>query len=219
MLPRASPIINFMSSLQDLKETIARLRGPGGCPWDQKQTHASLRRFLIEECVELLEAIDHEDMEHMCEELGDVLLQVYLHAQIAQEGGHFDIEAIAKTLNDKLIYRHPHVFGDGYAKDEEEVKKLWEELKSKEPDRPKKQGLGALLGLPAGLPGLLLAFKFCKKVARQTPKIPLPEALNLPDAHAVGEALFNITSLCAQLDIDPEAALRDYLYNNKDKYL
>ena len=101
-----------MSALHELRQTIARLRAPDGCPWDQEQTHESLVRCLIDEVSELIETIDRADMDHMREELGDVLIQVYFHAQIAEEAGLFDLEAVAREVNEKLIRRHPHVFGD-----------------------------------------------------------------------------------------------------------
>jgi len=108
--PNANKI--YMSqAIDELRHTIARLRGPGGCPWDQEQTHESLVRCLIDEVSELIETIDHADMPHMCEELGDVLIQVVFHAQLAEEAGHFDLDQVAREVNAKLIRRHPHVFG------------------------------------------------------------------------------------------------------------
>ena len=101
-----------MSAMDDLRKTIARLRAPGGCPWDQEQTHASLVRCLIDECSELIDTIDRLDLPHMREELGDVLIQVIFHAQLAEEAGKFDLEDVAREVNEKLIRRHPHVFGD-----------------------------------------------------------------------------------------------------------
>ena len=102
-----------MSALEDLRHTIARLRGPGGCPWDQEQTHATLVRCLIDEVSELIETIDRGDYPHMREELGDVLIQVVFHARIAAELGHFNFDDVARDINDKLVRRHPHVFGEG----------------------------------------------------------------------------------------------------------
>ncbi len=102
-----------MSALEDLLRTVAKLRDPdGGCPWDIEQTHQSITDCLIDECCELLQTIDRLDMDHMEEELGDVLLQVIFHAQIAKENGHFDFESVCSVLNEKLIRRHPHVFAD-----------------------------------------------------------------------------------------------------------
>src|ERR1051326_6569515 len=115
-----------MSALADLRQTIARLRGPGGCPWDQEQTHASLVRCLIDEASELIDTIDRGDFPHMREELGDVLIQVVFHAQLAEEAGHFDLEDVAREVNEKLIRRHPHVFGDNKLRTSDEVLVQWE---------------------------------------------------------------------------------------------
>ncbi|KQL51639.1 MULTISPECIES: nucleoside triphosphate pyrophosphohydrolase [Bacillaceae] len=118
--------------IQYLKSVIAQLRSPEGCPWDRKQTHQSLKRFLLEESYEVLEAIDQEDDEQLTEELGDVLLQVLLHAQIGEEAGYFQLGDVIKTLTEKMIRRHPHVFGDKPVQSAEEVTSVWEEVKRKE---------------------------------------------------------------------------------------
>lgn len=119
-------------NFNDLKQTIAALRGPGGCPWDKKQTHESLIVCLQNESQELIDAIHHQDDENMKEELGDVLLQVLMHAQIAAEEGKFTIEDVMAYLDDKLHRRHPHVFGDKSATTPEEALALWKEMKKKE---------------------------------------------------------------------------------------
>ncbi|MBP3383881.1 MAG: MazG family protein [Firmicutes bacterium] len=121
-----------MKAFDEFVETIAALRAPGGCPWDIKQTHESLKKHLIEESNEVLEAIDSGDDENLCEELGDVLLQVVLHAQIAAEEGRFTIEDVCRTVNDKMIRRHPHVFGDVVIESDEDQLRLWEEIKKQE---------------------------------------------------------------------------------------
>ena len=115
-----------------LRKVIAYLRGPNGCPWDRKQTHDSLKKYLIEETEEVLEAIDSRDPEHLVEELGDLLLQVMLHAQIGEDEGYFTIDDVIRTLTEKMIRRHPHVFGDLKIDNEDELKKVWEEIKRKE---------------------------------------------------------------------------------------
>ncbi len=119
-------------NFNDLKQTIATLRGPGGCPWDKKQTHESLIVCLQNESQELIDAIHHQDDENMKEELGDVLLQVLMHAQIAAEEGKFTIEDVIEYLDDKLHRRHPHVFGDKKASTPDEALALWKEMKKKE---------------------------------------------------------------------------------------
>ncbi|WP_430708781.1 nucleoside triphosphate pyrophosphohydrolase [Paenalkalicoccus suaedae] len=148
-----------------LREVIKTLRGPNGCPWDKKQTHESLKRYAVEEVYELLEAIDSGDDDHIVEELGDVLLQVMLHAQIGEDDGYYTVEDIIEELVQKMIRRHPHVFGDAAAEDAEEVLANWEQIKMQE-----KEGEAAresrLDGIPKDLPGLLKAYKLQKKAAR-----------------------------------------------------
>ncbi len=119
------------NTFQDLVETFAILRGPNGCPWDKKQTHETLIKNLREESEELICAIENKDTENMKEELGDVLLQVLMHAQIAKEEGLFDIEDVIQGLYDKLHYRHPHVFGDVKAANAEEALAVWKEMKKR----------------------------------------------------------------------------------------
>ena len=121
-----------MKIFDEFVETIATLRAPGGCPWDQEQTHESMKKCLIDEAEEVLEAIDAKDDDNLCEELGDVLLQVVMHAQIAAEEGRFTIEDVIRGVNDKMIRRHPHVFGDVKVDSLEDQLKLWEEIKAQE---------------------------------------------------------------------------------------
>ena len=124
-----------MKIFDEFVETIATLRAPGGCPWDQEQTHESMKKCLIDEAEEVLEAIDAKDDDNLCEELGDVLLQVVMHAQIAAEEGRFTIEDVIRGVNDKMIRRHPHVFGDVKVDSLEDQLKLWEEIKAKEKNK------------------------------------------------------------------------------------
>ena len=115
-----------------LESVIARLLGPGGCPWDREQTHQSLKRYLLEECYELMEAIEDGDPKHMIEELGDVLVQVAFHIQLAQNEGAFGPREVFASVNDKLVRRHPHVFGNSEASTAEQVKATWEDVKQRE---------------------------------------------------------------------------------------
>lgn len=121
-----------MKIFDEFVDTIATLRAPGGCPWDMEQTHESMKKCLMDEAGEVLDAIDAKDDENLCEELGDVLLQVVMHAQIAAEEGRFTIEDVIRVVNDKMIRRHPHVFGDVKVDSLEDQLKLWEEIKTKE---------------------------------------------------------------------------------------
>ncbi|RSD24494.1 nucleoside triphosphate pyrophosphohydrolase [Mesobacillus subterraneus] len=146
-----------------LRGIISELRGPNGCPWDKKQTHQSLKKYLIEEAYELLEAIDNDDIDHMIEELGDVLLQVMLHAQIGEDEGYFSIDDVIEGLSSKMVRRHPHVFGDIKADSEEEVLKNWQEIKEQE----KAGAVKSLLeGAGKGLPNLLKAYELQKEAAK-----------------------------------------------------
>lgn len=124
--------MNDRKSFQDFVQIIAKLRAEDGCPWDREQTHESLKVCLLEETGEVIDAIDQKDDENLCEELGDVLLQVVMHAQIAAEEGRFTIEDVIDGVSQKMIRRHPHVFGDRKAMSPEESLKFWEEIKRKE---------------------------------------------------------------------------------------
>jgi tetrapyrrole methylase family protein/MazG family protein len=140
------------NAFSHLVGVLARLRGPGGCPWDQEQTHDSLKRSLLEESYEVLEAIDNNVPARLTEELGDVLLQVLFHAQIAAEVGDFSVDDVVESLRDKLVRRHPHVFGDATVKNAREVEANWERLKQQE--REDEMDLSALGNIPASTPAL-----------------------------------------------------------------
>lgn len=146
-----------------LREVIAKLRGPNGCPWDKKQTHSTLRSYLIEEAYELIEAIEGEDDEGIIEELGDILLQVMLHSQIGEDEGFFTIDDVILTITEKMIRRHPHVFGDVKVENVEEVVTNWDEIKREEKGE-KRQSI--LDGIASSLPGLLFAQQLQKKAAK-----------------------------------------------------
>ncbi|KAB7704303.1 nucleoside triphosphate pyrophosphohydrolase [Bacillus aerolatus] len=146
-----------------LRQIIAELRGPNGCPWDLEQTHESLKKYLIEEAYELLDAIDREDDEHMIEELGDVLLQVLLHAQVGEDEGMFSIEDVIESISRKMIRRHPHVFGNIKAESAEDVVSNWQEIKKQEKGN---KDLFRLDEVEKGLPALMRAHEFQKKAAK-----------------------------------------------------
>lgn len=122
---------------EDFLDIIAQLRAPGGCPWDQKQTHESMKECLLEEAQEVIEAIDNKDDENLCEELGDVLLQVVMHAQIAAEEGRFTMEDVVQGVSEKMVRRHPHVFGDVKVDSVEEGLDLWNAIKAQEKENKK----------------------------------------------------------------------------------
>ncbi|WP_332697259.1 nucleoside triphosphate pyrophosphohydrolase [Halalkalibacter lacteus] len=147
-----------------LREVIATLRGPNGCPWDQKQTHESLKKYFIEEVYEVLEAIDNEDDDHLVEELGDVLLQIMLHSQIGEDDGFFSVQDVIKGVTEKMIRRHPHVFGQVTVNDADEVVTNWDEIKREEKGEEHDQSI--LSPIPKGLPALMEATKLQKKAAK-----------------------------------------------------
>ena len=195
---------------------MARLRAPDGCPWDREQNHQTLCEPLIDETSELLDTIDRNDMEHMCEELGDVLLQVVFHAQLADERSDFNFDDVARGINEKLVRRHPHVFGDVDLKDSAAVLKQWEAIKAAE----KKNGPEAK-GVFKHLPPRLPAIMFAADVARQIRKKGLKheDLTNQEDLEAisrdlteeeVGEMLYQIAAACDKAGIDGESALRRY---------
>ncbi|MGE8207410.1 nucleoside triphosphate pyrophosphohydrolase [Heyndrickxia sp. NPDC080065] len=149
-----------------LKGIIATLRGPNGCPWDKKQTHHSLKKYLIEESYELLEAIEEDDIDHMIEELGDVLLQVMLHSQIGEDEGMFSIEDVIESLSDKMIRRHPHVFGDTIVSNTEDVLKNWNQIKAEEKGEEKIH-TSIMDKAGKGLPAVIRAYNIQKYAAKQ----------------------------------------------------
>jgi len=205
---------------------MARLRGEGGCPWDKQQTHATLKPYLVEETYEVLEAIDTGSPEKLREELGDLLLQIVFHAQIAREEGHFDLEGVARAINEKLIRRHPHVFGDRRVKGVDEVLVNWERLKE---DEYAEERSSALAGVPSALPALMRAQKLQAKAAKVGFDWPdlagalskleeeLREFLAVlaeaePDRGRLmdefGDLLFALVNVARFLAIDAEEALR-----------
>ena len=153
-------------AINDLLKVMAKLRSPKGCPWDREQTHLSLRRHAIEEVYELIDAIESRDDHEMAEELGDLLLQVVFHAQMAKERGAFDFEKVVRLLVDKLIRRHPHVFGMTKVKNVDEVWANWEKIKRAEKHGTHLERKSALDGIPKHLPALLRAEKLLKKARK-----------------------------------------------------
>jgi len=195
---------------------MARLRAPDGCPWDQEQTHQSLCQPLIDETCELLDTIDRNDTGHMREELGDVLLQVVFHAQIEAEQGRFTFDDVAREINDKLIRRHPHVFGDVDLENADEVLRQWEAIKALEKKNgPESEGL--FKRLPPRLPALMYAAKVARQIRKEAwtheslPDEPAIESLAEDlDEQEAGQLLFQVASACQRAGIDAESALRHF---------
>jgi len=154
------------SAIKDLLQVMARLRAPGGCPWDREQDHITLRRHAVEEVYELIDAIEAGDDHEMAEELGDLLLQVVFHCQMAKERGAFDFEQVTRHLVDKLIRRHPHVFGTTKVKNVDEVWANWEKIKHAETKGTRHERPSVLDGIPKHLPALLRAEKLVKKARK-----------------------------------------------------
>ena len=206
-----------MSAIDDLKQTMVRLRAkPGGCPWDQEQTHATLVRCLIDEVSELIETIDHGDDAHMREELGDVLIQIVFHAQIASEEGKFDFDDVARDINDKLVRRHPHVFGAMRLNTSEQVITEWEKIKATERKNGPVAAAGAVFkDLPPRLPGLMFAEAVWKQIEKKG--LPAEGAVDVGrvrelgatlDAETLGRALFERAAAARAKGLDPEGAVR-----------
>ena len=207
----------------------ARLRAPGGCPWDREQTHKSLRPYLIEEAYEVLEAIDRGDSRELAEELGDLLLQVVFHAELAREAGRFDISTIISGIHEKMVRRHPHVFGEARADTSAQVLKNWDQLKAKEKKAGKQteKPPSALDGVPRTLPALLEAYQLTRRASKVgfdwenvegiLEKLieevgELRAALIKGDRDVleeeVGDLLFVVVNVARFLGFDPEVALK-----------
>ena len=176
-------------AITQLLAVMAKLRSPKGCPWDREQDHMTLRRHAIEEVYELMDAIEAGDDHEMAEELGDLLLQVVFHCQMAQERGAFNFEKVAQLIVDKLVRRHPHVFGTTKVKDIDEVWANWEKIKKAEKHGTKHQRDSALDGIPKHLPALLRAEKLVKK-ARKAKLLPESKPTKKHTKAALAKKLF-----------------------------
>lgn len=208
-----------------LRGIMDRLRGPDGCPWDREQTLETLSTYLLEETHEVLDAVASGSAAAICEELGDVLLQIVFQARVAQDQGQFDLDDVARGIAEKLIRRHPHVFGTDRLSTSAQVLTQWEEIKAQE--RARKRSGSLLSGVPAALPALLKALRISTKVARvgfdwpdQTGLLAkvdeelgeLRAAMEVDDraaaAEELGDLLFTLANVARYLDIDPESALQ-----------
>ncbi len=210
-----------LSQFDTLINIIARLRAPDGCPWDRKQTHASLREYLLEECYEALEALDEGDSRKLCWELGDLLLQIVLQTQIATEAGEFELADVLTSINTKLIHRHPHIFGSVEVKDAEEVAHNWEALKQEE----RGDDTSMLASVPRQMPALGYSQAIQRRVAQvgfdwedidgvinklveEVREFKLAENQQ-QKAQEFGDLLFTLVNIARRLGIDSEAALRE----------
>ena len=217
-------------TVEDLRNIVALLRSPEGCPWDREQTHESIRRNFLEEVYEACEAIDSGDSALLCEELGDVLLQVMFHAQIEAEQGRFDLDNVADAICKKLIYRHPHIFGDRTVKDSAEALSNWDELKRQE--KHQETTTEAMESVARSLPATWRAEKIqakARKVGFDWPDVQgallkvdeelceFKEAISrgTGTSEELGDLLFSVINAARLLDIDPEEAL----HNTSDKFI
>jgi len=210
--------LNQFTTLVDI---IAKLRAPDGCPWDRKQTHSSLRENLLEECYEVLEALDERDSKRLREELGDLLMQIVLHAQIASEAGEFELGDVVKSINTKLIHRHPHIFGSMKVKDAEKVALNWEVLKQEE----READTSILTSVPKQMPALGYSQAIQRRVAQvgfdwedvdgvidklaeEVSEFKRAESLE-KRAQEFGDLLFTLANIARRLEVDLEATLRE----------
>jgi tetrapyrrole methylase family protein/MazG family protein len=210
-----------LSQFSALVAIIARLRAPDGCPWDRKQTHASLRGSLLSECYEVLEALDEGEAAKLRDELGDLLLQIVLHAQIASEAGEFGLGEVIEGINRKLIHRHPHIFGSEKVKDAEEVALNWEELKGEE----RELGTSALESVPKPMPALGYSQEVQRRAAylgfdweedegvidKLAEEVGEFQQADSPEekAREFGDLLFTLANIARRMGIDLEATLRE----------
>ena len=221
---------------EGLVKLQARLRAPKGCPWDREQTHESLRPFLIEEAYEVLDALDSQDKQKFASELGDLLLQIVFHAQLAKEAGKFDICDVIRAVHSKMVRRHPHVFGTAKARSSAEVLKNWEQIKAEEraeEEHERESPDSALSGVPRGLPALLEAYQLSRrasnvgfdwdnsegileKIVEEMDEIRAElraaksgnEKKRLKVEDEIGDLLFAVVNLARFESIDPERALK-----------
>jgi len=195
------------SAINDLLKVMARLRSPTGCPWDREQDHMTLRFHAVEEVYELMDAIEAGDDQEMAEELGDLLLQVVFHCQLAKERGAFDFDRVARHITDKLIRRHPHVFGDAKVKSVDQVWANWEKIKQAEKHGTPHARPSALDGIPKHLPALLRAEKLAKK-ARKTGLAVIKSGRGVPKKSELGRALFEMAARAQARGWSAEELLR-----------
>lgn len=220
-------VSSVAGKISELIGIMQELRGEGGCPWDKEQDHDSIKPYLIEEVYEVLEAIEETDDKKLMEELGDLILQVVFHAQIAKERGAFGIEEVLDGINSKLRSRHPHVFGEEHFETPAEVLANWERIKQEE--RVSQNGKkGALAGLPKGLPALLMARRIQDKLSRQGKEIAKEDSFAIEEKfeafrqslsggkqekieNALADLLFIIVGLAREKGVDAENTLRKKL--------
>ncbi len=219
------PPLDHESAFESFQEVVARLRAPDGCPWDRKQTHKSLRPYLLEETYEVLDALDRDDPQALMEELGDLLLQILMHTQIATEEGEFTMPDVLRHIHRKMVRRHPHVFGDVQVRDADEVLRNWEQIKKQEEKAQGRARKSILEGVGKALPALAKAQAVQRKVAdvgfdwpdiegvwaKVEEELQELRAAATPEARMreIGDALFALVNLARWYNVDAESALRE----------
>ncbi|HJS28152.1 MAG TPA: nucleoside triphosphate pyrophosphohydrolase [Anaerolineales bacterium] len=228
------PALSGRTSMESFQNLIAHLRAPEGCPWDREQTHLSLRPYLLEETYEVLEALDRQDIELLSQELGDLLLQIVLHAQIAAEDGDFGLTDIIMKISEKLIYRHPHVFAGADLRDSAAVKENWEKLKLEERKRESGLPRGTLDGIPPALPALSVAGSYqvraagvgfdwpdesgvIAKIQEELGEVLMASSLS-ERSEEIGDLLFAVVNLARWSDLDAETLLREANARFRDRF-
>lgn len=211
-----NPPTKDQPSINQLLEVMAALRSPEGCPWDREQDHMSLRFHAVEEVYELIDSIEANDEKEMIEELGDLLLQVIFHCQLANERSAFDFEQVAQGIVDKLVHRHPHVFGESDAKTVDAVWTQWEKLKKEEKAGTEHERESVLDGIPRHLPALQYAEKLVKK-ARKHDLIDDSEISPLDETDSIGRQLFDLTQSAQKMGLSTEALLREEIQRQEKR--
>ncbi len=199
-----------MKSIEELILIIKKLRAPDGCPWDREQTHDSIRGHLVEECAEFLDAVDAKNYPNMCEELGDILLHIALHSEIASEEKKFTFDDVVNELNAKLIRRHPHVFSDVKAQTSSDVLDVWKSVKAVE-KKSRIEHENFWLNLPKELSGLRKAYDVAKQIDKRAEEKSAKMADTSKPNIDFGKRIYELVSECVKNKVEPEAALRDYL--------
>ena len=235
---QASPKDTFsdeeLGTFQTLVNIVARLRAPGGCPWDREQTHESLKRHLLEESYEVIEAIDQGNPAILSEELGDLMVQVAFHADIAREAGEFQLEDVLRQINGKLVRRHPHVFADEHAEDAREVEQNWEQIKAQE-RKEKGESKSPVEGIPVDMPALAYAQLMQDRVGKAgfewddisgvldkiVEEVTELKATNTPEekVHELGDLLFTMVNLTRWSGAHAEDVLRQANQRFGKRYL
>ena len=234
-LPDNATLILVPGPFDELIQVVDRLLGPGGCPWDQAQTHETLKKYLLEEAYEVIDAIDSGDQSAMCEELGDLLLQPVMHGQISKAKGGFQTNDSARAIVEKLIRRHPHVFGDVNVADADEVLRNWDKIKQTEKSEVPQS---ILAGVPKGMASLLRAHEVSKRAARvgfewpdieavfdklREEELELKEALGTGTQNEIeselGDMLFTVVNIARWAKVEPEEALRTMVNRFTNRFM